>query len=127
MTDRATLAEGWIALQHTERNTEDYEKRFWAFNEACDLLFKDPEAFWELILLIFEKDKSNRIKENLSAGPLEDLLAQHGKQFIERIENKAKSDREFANVLGGVWKNAMTDEIWNRVQAVWDRSGWDGN
>ena len=26
----------------------------------------------------------------------------------------------------GVWQNTMPDEIWARIQAVWDRRGWDG-
>jgi hypothetical protein len=47
--------------------------------------------------------------------------------MIQYIEQEAKADPSFARLLGGVWQNAMTDDVWNRLQAVWDRRGWDGN
>jgi hypothetical protein len=53
-------------------------------------------------------------------------LAKHGDSFIDRIETQARFDSKFAKLLGGVWKNRMSDANWNRLQAVWDRSGWDG-
>jgi hypothetical protein len=62
----------------------------------------------------------------LSAGPIEYLLAKHGEQFIKRVEKETKADPFFARLLGGVWKNAMTDSVWSRLQAVCDRRGWDG-
>jgi len=65
--------------------------------------------------------------ENLSAGPLEDLLAMHGPAIIDRVEAEAARDPTFAKLLGGVWQNRMTDEVWARVQAARDRRGWDGN
>jgi hypothetical protein len=61
----------------------------------------------------------------LSAGPIEDLLAQHGDAFIDRVEIEARRDPSFAKVLGGVWQNSMSDEVWKRLQTVWDRKGWD--
>lgn len=51
-----------------------------------------------------------------AAGPLEDLLAYHGIDFIEKIETKARQDRRMFWTLGCVWQNAMPDEIWERVQ-----------
>ena len=62
----------------------------------------------------------------LSAGPLEDLLAYHGHLIIDRVEAEARRKPLFAKLLGGVWQNIMPDDIWTRVQAVWDRRGWDG-
>jgi hypothetical protein len=46
--------------------------------------------------------------------------------MIERVETEARSNPLFAKLLGGVWQNEMPDHIWRRVQAVWDRRGWDG-
>lgn len=57
---------------------------------------------------------------------MEDLLSGHGAQFIDRVEAQARSDPQFAMFLGGVWRFQMADEVWARVQAVWDRRGWDG-
>ena len=54
----------------------------------------------------------------LAAGPLEDLLAKRGEDFIDRVEELARKDPKFNDLLGGVWRNTMTDEVWQRVQAI---------
>ncbi len=66
-------------------------------------------------------------REVLSAGAVENLLGYHGEQFIERVEAEARTNPKFASLLGGVWQSSMSDELYSRVQAVWDRRGWDGN
>jgi hypothetical protein len=91
-----------------------------------DLTLEDPEQLWNLILEVLRRDSAVHIQEVLSAGPLENLLATHGASVIGKVESEARSNPLFARLLGGVWKNKMTDEIWARVQAVWDRRGWDG-
>ena len=50
----------------------------------------------------------------LAAGPLEDLIHSHGPEFIEKIEEEARVNREFKLLLRGVWESS-TEEIWNRV------------
>jgi hypothetical protein len=77
-------------------------------------------------LATHKKYKSVEIEEVLSAGPLEDLLAKHGPAYIDRIKSMARSNSEFARLLGGVWQNRMPQDIWERVHKVWDRRGWDG-
>ena len=91
-----------------------------------DMILDHPERSWPVILEILARDQGVAIIEVLSAGPLEDLLAKHGPAFIDRVEAEARRNPVFAKLLGGVWKSQMTDEIWARVQAVWDRRGWDG-
>jgi hypothetical protein len=119
------LADNWIRYRYAPRNSAEAEATAWA-TDLYDLEYDDPESLWLLILNIHGKDQSARVQEVLSAGPVEDLLAKHGEKFIDRVEAEAQKDPKFAKLLGGVWKNDMTDEIWNRLQAVWDRSGWDG-
>ena len=34
------------------------------------------------------------------------------------IEELARKDPKFNYLLGGVWRNAMTDEVWQRLQAI---------
>ncbi len=91
-----------------------------------DLLESAPEKLWLLILAIHARDQSPRIREVLSAGPLEDLLGRYGVHFMDRIEEQARKSPSFAKLLGGVWKSTMPDDIWSRVQGVWNRRGWDG-
>ena len=121
--DLGLLADNRIAYWHG-----DSAKRI-ELSEATDLYdltYEEPEKLWLLILEIHHRDQSVTIQEVLSAGPVEDLLAKHGDTFIERVEAEARQDPQFARLLGGVWKNTMSDAIWNRLQSVWDRRGWDG-
>jgi hypothetical protein len=60
----------------------------------------------------------------LSAGPIEGLLVYHGNEFIDRIEKESERNTKLKHFLGGVWKNAMPDEIWKRVQKAADYKKW---
>ena len=129
MTDEAldSLADAWIRHRHAPRDSEEQSETFWAIQDEHDLFFDDKsEELWRLILKIHERDHSIVIQRVLSAGPIEDLLSKFGEQYIERVEDKARKDPTFAKVLGGVWQSNMSDEIWARLQTVWDRRGWDG-
>lgn len=61
---------------------------------------------------------SDRVIAVFAAGPLEDLLAKHGQKYIDRIEELALEDEKFNMLLGGVWRNTMASEVWNRVQTA---------
>ncbi len=123
---RQETCDARIRMTRAGSGSQIYEDNFWAFEALDDLLSEDPEEGWLTILRILQLDQSPSIMENLSAGPLEDLLARHGPAFIDRVEAEAARDATFAKLLGGVWRNEMTDEVWARVQAVRDRRGWDG-
>lgn len=120
------LAESWIAFTLAPKDSPEYENLFWVFDREWELINQQPEIGWRLILKILSVNHSNTIQGNLAAGPLEDLLSKHSNNFIERVELEAKSNPTFAQLLGGVWQFTMSDDIWERVQAVWNRSGWDG-
>jgi len=121
------LARATITFMHLERsNTEDYQALFWTHKRAGYLTNYLPHKAFRLILLIWSMDQSTQTMQNLSAGMLEDLLAAHGEEMIPLVEAEAKRDPTFAKLLGGAWKNRMSDEVWERVQKVWDRRGWDG-
>lgn len=122
-SDLASLAEAWIAEwldASREATLGDAHDRAW------DLCQDKPEKAFQLVLEILRRNYSNRILEVLSAGPLEHILAEHGEAVIELVEAEAKSNSLFATLLGGVWRRGMPEHIWNRVQKVWDRRGWDG-
>ena len=121
--DLRLLADNWIAYWHGNS-----AKRI-ELSEATDLYdftYVEPEKLWLLILEIHSRERSIAIQQILSAGPVEDLLAKHGESFIERVEAEARRDPQFAKLLGGVWKSTMSDSVWDRLQAVCDRRGWDG-
>lgn len=125
--DRIRLINTWIKHHHTQRRTGRVpEETFWAWDEVENVVSVDPEGGLRLILDILETDDDWMVVGNLSAGPLEDLLAGHGPIIIEAVEAEARRNPRFATALGGVWQNRMSDAIWQGVQAVWDRRGWDG-
>jgi len=75
-----------------------------------------PESVWSAILKILEHDLTEEQIALLAAGPMEDLLAAHGIQFIERVEREAEQNPRFNHLLGGVWRSSMTEDVWGRVQ-----------
>ena len=95
--------------------------------KMIDLALENPEELWDPILEILKRDPPTEVIEVLAAGPLEDYIAKLGERVIDRVEVQAAADAKFRNLLGGVWRNSMSDAVWARVQACWDRSGWDGN
>lgn len=129
--EKDELVKTWIRLQNiaVEVGYEDpkADELFWSAQKMDELISRDPQAAWNVILSILKTDESRTIIQSLSAGPLEDLLVRHGEQVIDAVETEAKKNEKFAKLLGGVWKNKIKDEIWNRIQAVRDRRGWDGN
>src|ERR1700727_2814247 len=118
-------ANAWITHRIAPAGSPEYNASAWA-TDTYDFLYEDPETLWLLILAVHRKDQSPRVQELLSAGMVEDLLSMHGDKFIDRIETEARTDPSFAKLLGGVWKRQMSDQLWERVQAVWDSRGWDG-
>lgn len=82
----------------------------------ADSLAEAPETAWAAILALVQRDLTPDQTALLAAGPMEDLLAMYGPQFIERVEREAAANPRFNYLLGGVWQNQMSLEIWARVQ-----------
>lgn len=120
------LVEAWIRVMLKE-DSDEHDPDFWAYSELDRMVDEEPEAAWPVILEILRRNQSTAILEVLSAGPVEDLLARHGEAFVERVEQEARTDANFATMLGGVWQRTMSDEVYARIQRVWNRKGWDGN
>jgi hypothetical protein len=89
-----------------------------AFSTVFDIWMTDPETTWQLVLEVLRHDMTDDQKAILAAGPLESLLANHGDLVIDRVERESATNSRFRHLLGGVWKNAMSDSVWERVQSV---------
>ena len=75
-----------------------------------------PEVAWAAILQIFQHDLSEEQMSLLAAGPVETLLSHHGPDFIDRVEREARQSSRFRQLLAGVWRLAMTQDVWTRVR-----------
>jgi hypothetical protein len=113
--DERQLIDGWVQLQHAHRAGKPVHDLLWAhavLDEICD---KDPSVCLRLIGLILDRDSSDVIMGNLAAGPLEDLLSRHGAAIIDTVELEARQRKKFRELLSGVWRNVIADDVWDRV------------
>ena len=95
---------------------------FWAFDEMVDLVRDKPFDAFEVILEILRITDEERILANLAAGPLEELLVEHGPEMIERILALAKSDSDpkFRDLLQGVWGNSIEKVVWKQIERLYE-------
>lgn len=89
---------------------------FWAFDAMVDIVRDKPFDALAVILEILKISDEKRIVANLAAGPLEDLLVEHGKAVIDRVIVLAESDPKFRDLLQGVWGNSIDEGVWERIK-----------
>jgi len=103
----------------SEQKVEDLVTDWFSGNAETlmhDICDEEPETAWQTILEILKKGVTDDQKALLAAGPLENLLVWHGKAFIDRVEQQAKINDRFNDLLGGVWRREMPQEIWERIE-----------
>ena len=122
--EQTNLIDTWIEYytQEIELNDKNElvkknkEDMFWAFEKLDEICLKTPDMCFEIILEILNIKPNDEIISNLAAGPLEDLLSRHGEYMISKVEDVSKINPAFKELLGGVWQNSMSEEIWNKVE-----------
>ena len=91
----------------------------WAFDELEKLVENDPARAWAVILCILSTaHQDENALDNLAAGPLETLLARHGRDVVEWVEAEAKANPKFKELLKGVWGNAIDEAVWAKVRSL---------
>jgi hypothetical protein len=107
----ARFVRKWLAEWETEPP---------AFGHATKLLnhlieYRPSEA-WERILALVSQAKEESLCY-VGAGPLEDLLIEHGDSIIDRVEATAAADPRFARCLSVVrgWSR-IEPSVYARVQ-----------
>ena len=113
------LAERWVL----EQEASIREDRRSDLSESIETVLNfnldgDSEPLWQFILASYRLEMSAKVFAILAAGPLEDLLADFGPSYIDRVEKLARQDPKFNELLGGVWKNTIEDEVWERVTRI---------
>ena len=118
-TDLNQIVNAWIVAENAEEGSPEREANWWAISQVMDWsLDREGEHLWRFITAAYKRPLSDKAKSVLAAGPLEDLLAKQGPEYIDRVEELARRDPDFNFLLGGVWRNSMTDEVWQRVQKI---------
>lgn len=120
--DDEVLVDGWIRryenLERDNSATMDEAENFWPYQAFDTVVLHDPVRAFNLVLQILAKTQNDFVLSNLAAGPLEDLLARHGSVVIERVEHHAKVNDRFRDLLAGVWRNTIAEDIWQRVESA---------
>ena len=113
--DLETWVGAYIEAHSSAETVELDHPQWWAVQRFFELEMEQPDVIWAAILLTIEKTTNQRVIGVLAAGPLEDLIENHGPTWIDRIEVEALRNPKFKHLLGGVWKSS-TPEIWGRVE-----------
>jgi hypothetical protein len=97
--------------------TEGGAENSWA-NDALDgLVWHDPERAWSILLALISKAPSDEILSIIAAGPLENLLCEHGPQFIDRFIAEAQTNKRLKEAAHLIWgETQMATEVYARLQ-----------
>ena len=80
------------------------------------LIDEEPERAWLRIRRLVDKAETEVALQCVAAGPLEDLLCDHGPQFIVRVESAAQEQQQFKRALAIVWgHNRMVVQVRERI------------
>lgn len=83
-------------------DAEAYEG--WPSRLLDQLIFEGrPEDAWPLVVELVEQAPSEDALGYVAAGPLEDLIQQHGDAFADRTIERARADQRWRSALLGVW------------------------
>ncbi len=118
-----TLVDNYIAFELSDRGSVEYQQLFPVFEQVEEMCRDDPDSTWALILAALERNASNAFMETLAAGLLEDFLARHGRYMIDTVEQEAKNNRKFCDLLGRVCEHRLEEDIWLRTKAVLQSCG----
>ncbi|MFT3663493.1 DUF6869 domain-containing protein [Piscinibacter sp.] len=104
-------------------STNVADEYLWAIERLDDVVTKYPEDGWRLVMELFMLARSDYQLACLASGALEDLLARHGRDLIDRVEQTASMNARFREMLAAVWQNAIADDVWARVKRAVESSG----
>ena len=91
----------------------------WAAEEVRNIIDGAAGDAWQLVLKLVELVPDDKeVRSFLAAGPVEDFLGSHGDRYIAEVVRLAADLPRFKDLLGGVLQNAMSDELWGKVQSI---------
>ena len=83
------------------------------------LIDERPEQAWPLVTELIERAPTDDSLGYVGAGPLEDLVQQHGAVFADRIVERAQLDSRWRSALRQVWGwEEVSEAFRRRIHAV---------
>jgi hypothetical protein len=118
LSARDELLAGYLA--HAEAVAHGREDQHsWAFDEFLVLIRTDPEKAWDITLELVSRASDDATLGYVAAGPLEDLMCEHGPLLVDHAEERARRDPRFRKALKGVWGwNRMAESIRARIDLM---------
>lgn len=117
-TRKNDFVKSWMAIQDALAGTEAYEKNFWAHEELAGLCEDKPQDAWEVIIALVDAATSEPLLEAIGAGPLQELMAMHGAEFISRVEQEAAASARFRRAMAGAWLDGDDTPVWERFYEI---------
>jgi hypothetical protein len=114
-SDLRDLAIAWAASQDLQGERSD--DQWLPIFDVHDLVL-NAERLWEFAVVAEPLCQSDASFSMLGASPLEDLIQEHGAEFVERIERKAKESLRFSQLFQHVWVPANPDPVTQRYLAL---------
>ena len=116
---REALLSTYLAEAASEQASGANEERFWAVEAMWDIVDRDPEGAWSILLELIRRADGDRALAYIAAGPLENFLVAHGELYLPRVETEARCNAKFRRALVGVWgENRMSEDLVRRLHAL---------
>ena len=116
---REELLSTYLAAAASEEASGADDERFWAVEAMWDLVARDPEGAWSILLELIGRADGDRALAYIAAGPLENFLVAYGEAFLPRVEAEAGRNAKFRRALVGVWgENRMSEDLVRRLHAL---------
>jgi hypothetical protein len=112
------LGRDYVAQTYFRRAVSKDPFDFWAWMLVQELLEADPQAAWMMILELIDKAPNDEILAYVAAGPLEDFIKLHAADYIDRIEESARTNATMKRALRGVWLTHLSAELLDRIEAA---------
>lgn len=108
-------ASAYIAAQKAPTAVDEYHPQWWAIEKFMLPTPASAGQCWDCILEIVSRNPPENVLAMLAAGPIEDLLHYHGREFIDRLEDEARKNPLFRTTLQYVWPSGQP-EMWARLE-----------
>ena len=101
-----------------------------AIRALIHLPYEDADLCWSFIEAAHARHLSEKVRDALAAGPLEDLLVHFPQQIFPRVRALAERDDVFRRMLGSVWLDGNDSPIWREFYELAGTQppfppGWD--